>query len=179
MTARQLKEIGVTYYRIRQLLSDEIIYRVKRGVYALTDFYDHDEGVIRNVLPTGIYCMATAAFYQQLTTRIPLAHHMAVPRKSKHTLPDYPPIELYYWNETAYRTGITRLEVNGAWVSSYDREKTVCDYFRFRNKLEISQVREILRTYLAFHDRDLDKLARYARLLRIHKILRPYLDYLV
>jgi len=62
--------------------------------------------------------------------------------------------------------------VEGYKVRVYDLEKSVCDAIRFRNKIGIDTVSEILKKYLKRRDKDLDKLTMYARTLRIEKFVR-------
>ena len=45
----------------------------------------------------------------------------------------------------------------------YDAERTVCDVFRARNRMDSETVVATFRNYAVSPDRDLPKLARYAR----------------
>ena len=61
--------------------------------------------------------------------------------------------------------GITEIEEEGYKIRIYDLEKSVCDAIRFRNKVGIDTVSEILKNYLKRQDKDLDKMIRYAKIL--------------
>ena len=61
----------------------------------------------------------------------------------------------------------------------YDIEKTVVDVVYYREKVGIEETKEILVTYLQRKDRDLNRLLRYAKLMKCDKTMRQYLEVLV
>lgn len=58
----------------------------------------------------------------------------------------------------------------------YDVEKTVVDIVFYREKVGIEETREILKNYLYRKDRDLNRLLKYAELMKCDKVLRHYLE---
>ena len=61
----------------------------------------------------------------------------------------------------------------------YDKEKSVCDAIRFRNKVGLDVMKEVLKNYLALRDRNLNDLMSFAKQIRISTIARKYLEILV
>lgn len=61
----------------------------------------------------------------------------------------------------------------------YDIEKTVVDIVFYREKVGIEETREILINYLKRKDRNLNRLLKYAELMKCDKTLRQYLEVLV
>ena len=61
----------------------------------------------------------------------------------------------------------------------FDIEKTVVDIIYYRNKLGIEETSEILRNYLKRRERQIDRLYKYAKLLRCEKNVRTYLEVLL
>ena len=61
----------------------------------------------------------------------------------------------------------------------YDIEKTVVDIVFFREKIGIEETKEVLINYLRRSDRDLNRLLRYAELLKCSDVLKTYLEVLV
>ena len=61
----------------------------------------------------------------------------------------------------------------------YDIEKTVVDIVFYREKVGIEETKEILVTYLQRKDRNLNRLLRYAELMKCDKVMRHYLEVLV
>ena len=61
----------------------------------------------------------------------------------------------------------------------YGAAKTVADCFKYRNKLGIDTALEALKLFLR-HDRGRpDDLMRFARMCRVEKVMRPYVEALL
>ena len=179
MSREELKKSGVTYYRLTQLLNSNTIARQKRGVYLLNGYPEEEEALIQKLLPQGVYCLESAAYHYEYTTHIPRSHHLAVPRNTHPDLPDYPPITTHYWSPLQHQLGIINQQMGSTIARMYDREKTVSDYLRLRNKFEPAVVKEVLTNYLADERRDLNRLHQYGKQLRISGVLKTYLSVLL
>ncbi|MDX2247310.1 MAG: hypothetical protein SF052_11060 [Bacteroidia bacterium] len=177
--AKTLRENGVSYYEINGLLEDAVIVRLKRGVYKWAAQETEEMAEVARLVPIGVFCLLSAAFYYGLTTTIPARHHVAIPDDRKVVLPGYPPIQLYFWNKTPYSLGVTTVELSGGSVSLYDLEKTVCDAIRHRNKIGFEVLKEILRNYRDRKDRNLNRLHAYARQLNILNKVDEFLKILL
>lgn len=173
LTRKQIPD-DATYKQITRLVDKGVVERVKRGVYRLSD-----EGEtmidIDKIVPHGVLCIYSALFYYQLTVYIPHSYNIAIEQKRKVKLPDYPPITLYYWDKKYLKLGVTRKIVDGYEIDIYDLEKTVCDTVKFRNKIGDEIVGEVIREYLKRKDRNLIILMKYAKIMRIEKILKLYM----
>ncbi|MEO0732440.1 MAG: type IV toxin-antitoxin system AbiEi family antitoxin domain-containing protein [Bacteroidota bacterium] len=178
-TAKELLAGGLTYYELRKLLAAGKVTKLKRGLYRWREAEISEMGEVDRAVGKGVFCLYSAAFHHQLTTFVPSDYHLAVPKKYKVVLPDYPPVKLYYWLEESYVSGTMRVEVEGSLVSIYDPEKTVCDFFRYRKQVGTDLLKEVVTTYLARDDRNLSKLSRYATALKVGKIVREYLTMLL
>jgi hypothetical protein len=64
-------------------------------------------------------------------------------------------------------------------VRTYDIERTICDILRDRNNQDPNVVNEAIKRYLHRKEKNLNKLMKYAKLLRIEKVLRPYLEVII
>lgn len=174
-----LRAWGVNYYAVDVLLEKGLLERVQRGIYRLTSHpYDEKTEVARRI-PAGVFCMFTACAYYELSTFTSAELHVAVPRKARIFLPEYPPVKLYYWSRIPLETGVIEIDSAGSKVKMYDLEKTVSDIIRLRNKIGSDLAREVMRNYVRRKDRDLVKLMHYARKLRIEKPVRNYLEILL
>ena len=173
--AGQLLEEGVTYYQLNKLLKDGRVIRLKQGLYRWHDAPVSEWAEVAHIVKQGVFCLYTACFHYNLTTFVSGDYHVAIPKKDKVVLPDYPPIKLYYWEETAYETGMVKMKMDRTEVAMYDLEKTVCDLIRYQKKAGLEVLKEVLKNYLGRKDRNLQKLSRYAGILNIQEEV----DYLV
>ncbi|OAV67342.1 hypothetical protein Barb6_02366 [Bacteroidales bacterium Barb6] len=151
------------------------VVKVKRGLYLMTETPTDQSVEIANMLPNDVFCMFTAWDYYKLTTNNPFEFHVAIGSKDKIVLLAYPPVKLYYWTDKSYRLGSVEIKEDKHAVKMYDLEKSVCDAVRFRNKIGMDTVTEILRNYIKRKDRDLDRLMKYAGQLRIGNIIETFL----
>jgi hypothetical protein len=64
-------------------------------------------------------------------------------------------------------------------VRIYGPERTVADCFKCRTVLGLDTALEALKLYLERRRPDIDALMKYARVCRVEKTLRPYVEALV
>lgn len=164
------------YYKMLDAAKNGKLVKIKRGVYASEEDLAKQMMDTEKVVPGGVLCLYSAWSYYQLTTQIPQEYCLAIKRGRKLRLPDYPPIALYYWSESAYKIGITETVIEGYKVKIYDIEKSVCDAVKYRTKIGIDVCSEIVKEYLKRKDRNIDKLIKYANELRVATTLKKYLE---
>ncbi len=176
---RDLTGIGINKYHLQKLVKTGEVERLKHGVYKLSAFQTNEYLEVKNIVPNGVFCLFSAWNYYELTTYLPAEYHIAIEKKSKVKLPDYPPIKLYYWDKKFLDTGKICVDIQGVNISIFDLEKSVCDAIKFRNKIGKDILNEILSEYLRRTDKNLNLLIRYAKKLRVEKTLKNYLDVLL
>ena len=155
------------------------VVRIRNGIYALPEEMAKTMIDVEKIVPGGVVCMYSAWAYYELTTKLPPDICIAIEKKRKVILPDYPPVALYYWSQSAFELGISEREIEGYKVRIYDLEKSVCDAVKFRNKIGIDISSEILKNYLVRSDRNLTRLNEYAKKMRVANIMNGLMDYLV
>lgn len=155
------------------------VVRIRNGIYALPEEMAKTMIDVEKIVPGGVVCMYSAWAYYELTTKLPPDICIAIEKKRKVILPDYPPVALYYWSQSVFELGISEREIEGYKVRVYDLEKSVCDAVKFRNKIGIDISSEILKNYLVRSDRNLTRLYEYAKKMRVANIMKGLIDYLV
>ena len=174
----QLVENGISGEVIGRLARSGAIVRVKRGLYRWHDA-DPSSSLIEatRAVPEGIVCLLSAIAFHQLGTRVPRQIELAIHRDAnKPVLPEYPPIQLFYFSPLQYETGIMTVQVDDTDVRMYDPEKTLCDCARYRNKIGMDVFREAVAEYLRRPGRDIGKLLDYAKRLRVFSVIRPVVE---
>jgi len=179
VSAQVLRQQGIHYQQINQLIRQGTVRKLKRGLYKWVDTDNHELSDVARMIPDGVICLHSAAFFHQLTTFVPHEYHVAIPDKSKVALPIYPVIKLYYWDSRPYTLGIQEPVVDAATIKVYSAEKTVCDMIRFRKRVGTDSLKEVLHTYLNRADRNITELLKLARILKVESVLRTYLEVLV
>ncbi len=176
---KEITEQGINKYHLLKLVETGEIEKLQRGIYKLSEYQINDFAEIKKIVPSGIICLYSAWNFYELTTYMPHEYHIAIEQKSKIKLPDYPPIKLYYWNKSVLSIGVKTGKIENTEIEIYEIEKSVCDAVKFRNKIGKDTLNEILTEYLKLKDKNIDKLIKYAKLLRIERILQNYLDVLL
>jgi len=157
---------------LRKLTDSNQAVKIKNGVYKLTDYQVNDQHIeVANIIPGGVFCMFTAWRYYSLSVYNPHEFCVAIRKRQKIVLPSYPPVKLFFWIDDYYLLGISETIIENQTVNIYDLERSVCDAVRFRNKIGIDMMSEILKNYLKIENRDLNRLSQYAKQLRIEKIM--------
>ena len=92
---------------------------------------------------------------------------------------EYPPVRLFWFTGRAFTEGIETPKVDSVPLRIYSPEKTVVDCFKYRNKIGLDTAIEALKLYREKKRIKVDDLMRYARVCRVEKIIRPYLEALL
>ena len=182
LAVSDLLSAGFSYYKINKLVAEGKLIKLNNKMYENTAYSGEvsDFSVVSAYAPKEVLCMMTAVRYYALTTYLPDYVDIAIERNMKiSTMPEWPSINVWYFPEKRYNTGIVRIADAAGEYRIYDKEKTVIDILYYRNKVGIEETKEVLRNYLARPDRDLIRLRRYADTLGCKKILGTYLEVLL
>ncbi|MEX2119391.1 MAG: type IV toxin-antitoxin system AbiEi family antitoxin domain-containing protein [Pirellulales bacterium] len=153
--------------------------QLARGLYRLTDLpplSEPDLATVAKRVPQAVVCLISALAYHELTTQIPHEVHLALPRTARHPILEHPPLRVFRFSLQAFQTGIETHTIDGVPVRMYGPEKTLADCFKFRNKIGLDVALEALRAYRGRRRPKLQHVLEYARLCRVEKVMRPYLE---
>jgi predicted transcriptional regulator of viral defense system len=128
------------------------------------------------LVPSAIICLTSALYYHNLTTEIPAAVFIAIPRTVRTPKIKYPPLKVIRLSSEQYETGIEKITTNGFEVNIYNVEKTITDCFKFRNRIGIEVAIEALKDYMTHQQPDINKIVSCARINRVEKLMTPYLE---
>ncbi|MFI3325385.1 MAG: hypothetical protein R3Y35_04340 [Clostridia bacterium] len=179
---KELNNLGFSNYKVRNMVSSGMLEKLNKFTYEnkVYNGSDSDFIYVYAYVPDGIICLLTAAVYYELTTYRPDSIDIAV--KSKRyvsTLPDWPNIKLWYYDNYRLEIGISEIEECGEKIKIFDIEKTVVDIVYYRQKVGIEETKEVLVNYLKRPDRNINKLYRYAEKLKCKEIIETYLEVLL
>jgi predicted transcriptional regulator of viral defense system len=172
---RSSKQNDAVYRKIQQGVKTGELIKVRNGVYATVDSLAAGMIDIEAIVPGGVLCLYSAWHYYGMTTQVPDAYYIAIERKRKIKLSEVIDINLVYQSAELLEIGKTTTTIEGIKVAIYDRERCLCDAVKYRNKIGIDVMAEILNAYLIGPERNLSRLADYAKRLRVFNILSTYL----
>lgn len=181
-SVEELKAAGFSHYKINQMVDDGTLLKLNKKYYENTNYQgeESDFYYVSAYAPKGVVCLMSAASYYNLTTFRPDSIDVAIQRKSKvSTMPDWPTLSVYYYADDRFEIGVETIRDGKNQFKIYDIEKTVVDIVFFREKVGIEETKEILVNYLRRKDRNLNRLLRYAEMLKCGDIMKTYLEVLV
>jgi predicted transcriptional regulator of viral defense system len=176
ITAGTMREHRIYNRDIAELLKSGDIQKLKTGYYIWDAIAPDvpDIEAVATLIPFGIICLQSAAHFHDLTTLNPLVISIAVPaNRTRVATPAYPPVELIAYPLPTFELGA--IEAGSPHIRIYDRERTVCDFFRKRRQLGDDLALDIMQTYMR-GTRNLQKLFDYAGILRIKGVIKPYVE---
>lgn len=179
---QELKEKGFSQYKVSRLVNEGKLIKLNKSYYENVEYRGEESDFYYTVAyaPKGVICLLSAAVYYHLSTFIPDAVDVAIPRKAKvSTMPDWPQMNVHHYTDDRHKLGVTTVKEGGNEFQIYDMEKTVVDIVFYKEKVGIEESKEILVTYLQRKDRNLNRLLKYAVLMKCDKTMRHYLEVLV
>lgn len=177
MSSTKAKGAGrATYYKMLADAKQGDLVCIRRGVYASMEQLADTMIDVEAIVPDGILCLLSAFNVHGLTTSLPQAYHVAIKHGRKIRIPEYPSIELHYFQPSVIDLGVEEKLVSGYAIKIYNAERCVCDAVKFRNKVGMDVCTEVVRSYLALPNRNLNRLSEYAKKLRVANILNKYLE---
>ena len=181
-SSQELRNVGFSYYRINQMVEQGMLTKLNKKYYENVGFdgEESDFYYVYAYVPDGVVCLLSAAVYYNLSTYRLEAIDVAIPRNGNvSTLPDWPELKVCYFTDDRYYTGIEIIEDGKNRFRIYDIEKTVVDIVYYREKIGIEETKEVLTSYLRRSDRNLNRLIRYAEMLKCGNIMKRYLEVLL
>ena len=182
ISMKELRDIGYSQYMVSKLVDGGKLIKLNKSNYENTGYQgeESDFYYVEAYAPKGVICLMSAAVYYNLTSYIPDAVEIAIPRKAKiSTIPEWPPIKIHYYTDERYTLGMITVQEGKNQFRIYDIEKTVVDIVFYRERVGIEETKEILHSYLRRQDRQLDRLYAYAKKLHCEKTIRTYLEVLI
>ena len=164
------------YEQLRRATDNGTLMRIRKGVYVKTSALANNMIDVERIIPNGVLCLYSAFSHYELSTQVPSATCIAIEAKRKVRLPEYPPIELFFWKPENLNFGIIQKQISGYIVRITDMERTVCDAVKYRNKIGLDVCGEIIDNYLKKENRNISLLHDYAKGLRVKNILTKYLE---
>jgi predicted transcriptional regulator of viral defense system len=181
LRTNEAKAAGIHPRTLAALVDGGTVLKLDRGVYQLADAApaEPDLAIVARKVPQAVLCLVSALAHHRLTTQIPHAVDLAVPRGFKDRKLEHPPVRFYRFGDASLSAGVERIKVAGRELRVYSAAKTVADCFKFRNKIGKDIAIEALRTYLRRKDARVKDMTHFARINRVQAVMAPYVDVLL
>ncbi len=178
MKTKELRDQGYSDRDIKKWIKNGTVENIRRGYYQYIDDGEYTEAsVIAKLFPDGVICMESALDYYGYTERTSSAWNIAVDNKSSRTRfhINYPMVKPHFTETSRFAIGISKESIDGVSMRIYDRERTICDCLRNRNKMDPEVFNDAVRSYIKDPKRNTANLVKYAQELHEDKKVREVL----
>lgn len=163
---------GISAIQVVSLCNKGFLERIRHGYYSLANGnVASEEQMLAKLFPKGIICMESALFHYGYSNYAPHKWSIAVPRSMSRTkLEDnILPLTAYYVQQDIYEIGKINESFNGVILPVYDRERTICDCFKYRTRLDTETFNKALNAYANDTNRNLKNLSVYSKKFHVYK----------
>lgn len=180
ITSGEVTKEGLSRWSLKMLVDSGKLERSARGVYILPELWDDEMYNLQVQFKRGIFSGETALFLNDLTDRTPNRYQMTFPIGYNVGSLKNENVIAIRTKEEFYELGIiTVLTPGGNPVQAYSREKTLCDILRGISNTDIQIISEAFKQYVKSKEKNIPLLSEYAKILRVEKKLRSYLEVLI
>jgi len=176
---RDLEKYGLWRGYLNILHGEGRVIRIDRGLYCLPDAEPTENRSLAEAskhIPNGIICLLSALQFHELTTQIAHGVWVAIDRKARLPKPSNLPLRIFRFSGKALAEGVEKHVIEGVRVKITGPAKTVADCFKYRNKIGLDVALEALRDCRRQGKCSMDELWRYAKICRVAKVIKPYLE---
>lgn len=171
---------GVPSATLSRLTRNGAIKRIARGLYQVADSegYSHPDLVEASLLvPKGIIVLLSALNFHGIGTHPAWEVWMQLPANFPAPKVSHPPLRVIRSRmPEAFTEGVETHTVAGHPVRITDVDRTIVDCFKHRNTVTLEVCVEALRERMKNRRHSLQAIHRYAELMGVSRVMRPYME---
>lgn len=165
------------YYKY---LKENNFCKIAPGMYALQDAWVDNYAILYERCPQGVISHDVALHYYGLIDREPTSPTITIYSGYNASRLKKSGYKVYFVKKEYLNVGKVKVvDFDGNEIPMYDLERTICDMIRNRSNFEVQDFNTALKSYVRLKDKNLTQLFEYAKLFRVEKILRGYLEILL
>jgi predicted transcriptional regulator of viral defense system len=172
---------GIHPEDLRRLVDRGVLLKSSRGMYTYIDAEiteHHSLAVARQRVEHGVMCLLSALQFHGIGTQAPFEVWVAIDVHARRPNSDVLSLHPVYMSGLALSAGIETHTIEGTPVQLFNPAKTIVDCFKYRHKIGLDVALEALRESWESRRCSMDELWEYAKICRMTKVMRPYLEYL-
>jgi predicted transcriptional regulator of viral defense system len=166
---------------LRRLAVKGVLLKSGRGMYTYIDAdltENHSLATVSHRVPHGVICLLSALQFHGIGTQAPFEIWLAIDVNARTPNADLLPLRIAYMSGLALSMGIETHIIEGIPVQIFNPAKTIVDCFKYRQKIGLDVALEALRNAWESRRCSIDELWKYAKICRMSKVMRPYLEFL-
>lgn len=178
---KDLKNFGLSSSQIKMMINKGLIKRIYRGMYSLPNSMDDPYLELQLRYERLVFSHETALSLHNLTDVTPSTITGTVPRNYNYQyLVKEAGLNVVRVDKKRFNQGIEKImSPFGNMITVTNMERTLCNVLLKRNQIDSRIVNEAFKNYLRSSQKDLNILMRYAKLFRVEKLVRNYMEVLL
>lgn len=180
ITAKQAGDQGIHREYLSEFHRQGKLERISHGIYITPEVWEDKMFLHQLRKSKMVYSHETALFLHDLTDRDPIAYCVTVPTGYNTSKLNQEGLIVHTVKHELLDLGTCTMQTTfGNDIRTYNMERTICDILRDRNNQDVAVISDALKRYVKKSDKDLNKLMKYAGIMKIEKVLRNYLEVLL
>lgn len=173
-------EAGISKYALYNFIRNNGFEKAAHGVYASPETWKDENYILSLRCPQGVLSHDEALYYHGLTDREPLQKTITIYTGYGTSRMVADGIKVFTVKKELLDIGKEIVKTSyGHDIPLYNRERTICDLIRSRNRFEIQDFQAALKTYIMGKNKNLNRLMEYAKLFHVDKKIREYMEVLL
>ena len=173
-------EAGISKHALYNFIRNNGFEKAAHGVYASPETWEDENYILSLRCPQGVLSHDEALYYHGLTDREPLQKTITIYTGYGTSRMVADGIKVFTVKKELLDIGKEIVKTSyGQDIPLYNRERTICDLIRSRNRFEIQDFQTALKTYIMGKNKNLNRLMEYAKLFHVDKKIREYMEVLL
>lgn len=173
-------EAGISKHALYNFIRGNGFEKAAHGVYASPETWEDENYILSLRCPQGVLSHDEALYYHGLTDREPLQKTITIYTGYGTSRMVADGIKVFTVKKELLDIGKEIVKTSyGHDIPLYNRERTICDLIRSRNRFEIQDFQTALKTYIMGKNKNLNRLMEYAKLFHVDKKIREYMEVLL
>ena len=173
-------EAGISKHALYNFIRNNGFEKAAHGVYASPETWEDENYILSLRCPQGVLSHDEALYYHGLTDREPLQKTITIYTGYGTSRMVADGIKVFTVKKELLDIGKEIVKTSyGHDIPLYNRERTICDLIRSRNRFEIQDFQTALKTYIMGKNKNLNRLMEYAKLFHVDKKIRDYMEVLL
>ncbi len=173
-------EAGISKHALYNFIRNNGFEKAAHGVYTSPETWKDENYILSLRCPQGVLSHDEALYYHGLTDREPLQKTITIYTGYGTSRMVADGIKVFTVKKELLDIGKEIVKTSyGHDIPLYNRERTICDLIRSRNRFEIQDFQTALKTYIMGKNKNLNRLMEYAKLFHVDKKIREYMEVLL
>ncbi len=168
ITRNDIDEVNISSWFLTDYVRKNDLRRIAPGVYANEDFETDEYFIFQQRYPKYIFSGLSSLYIHNLTDKIPQEIEVSGPQ-GYNPIRNKPKNLLIHQisNIEIYELGIEKKKtIFGNFINVYDKERTICDLIKNRNKFDSETFIKAIRLYVKSGISQI-KLSKYSKIMNI------------